>query len=180
MQVTIRDATAADVAAITAIFNEVIATSDAIWREEPVTLDDRLGWFEALQDKGYPVLVADEATPPAQPRVVGYLSLSDFRPFPGYWPTLEQSIHLAPAARNQGVGAALVGAAVERARALGRRCLVAGTDADNEGSIRFHERLGYRQVGRLPGVGDRFGRSRDLVLLQLDLDAPVARSAETT
>ena len=180
MQVTIRDATDADVAAITAIFNEVIATSDAIWREEPVTLDDRVGWFEALQDKGYPVLVADEATPPDQPRVVGYLSLSDFRPFPGYWPTLEQSIHLAPAARNQGVGAALVGAAVERARALGRRCLVAGTDADNEGSIRFHERLGYRQVGRLPGVGDRFGRARDLVLLQLDLDAPRSPRGETT
>ena len=78
------------------------------------------------------------------------------------------------------MGTALAAAAVERTRALGRRCLVAGTDAENLGSIRFHERLGYREVGRLPGVGDRFGRSRDLVLLQLDLDAPVARSAETT
>ena len=45
MQVTIRDATDADVAAITAIFNEVIATSDAIWREDPVSFDDRRRWF---------------------------------------------------------------------------------------------------------------------------------------
>lgn len=180
MQVTIRDATTADVAAITTIFNEVIATSDAIWREEPVSSDDRRRWFEALQEKGYPVLVAEAAEASGEHRVVGYLSLSDFRPFPGYWPTLEQSIHLAPAARNHGVGAALVGAAVERARAMGRRCLVAGTDAENTGSIRFHERLGYREVGRLPGVGERFGRTRDLVLLQLDLDAPRSPRGETT
>ncbi len=35
--------------------------------------------------------------------------------------------------------------------------------------IRFHERLGFVEVARLPEVGVKFGRWLDLVLLQLRL-----------
>ena len=38
----VRDLTE-DVPALTAIYNELIATSDVIWLEEPVTVDDRAG-----------------------------------------------------------------------------------------------------------------------------------------
>lgn len=169
MDVVVRDATEDDVDAIVAVYNEVIATSDAIWREEPVTVADRLDWFRSMSDTGHPVLVADGG---AGVGVIGYLSLSEFRPFPGYWPTWEQSIHVAGSARNQGVGEALVRAAISRAVESGKRRLIAGADGHNVGSIRFHQRLGYREVARMPGVGQRFESERDLVLLQLDLDTP--------
>ena len=43
-------------------------------------------------------------------------------------------------------------------------------DGANEASIRFHERLGFVEVARMPQVGSKFGRWLDLVLLQLRLD----------
>lgn len=33
----------------------------------------------------------------------------------------------------------------------------------------FHARMGYREVGRLPEVGFRFGRHMDLILMQKHL-----------
>ena len=37
-------------------------------------------------------------------------------------------------------------------------------------SIALHERLGFREVGRMPQVGAKFGRWLDLSMLQLVLD----------
>jgi phosphinothricin acetyltransferase len=44
--------------------------------------------------------------------------------------------------------------------------IVAATDATNEGSIRFHQRAGFVEVGRMPEVGQLRGKWRDLVLIQ--------------
>jgi phosphinothricin acetyltransferase len=55
---------------------------------------------------------------------------------------------------------------IERAAALGMHVMIAGIDADNAGSIRFHERLGFTQVAHMREVGFKFGRWLDLVLMQ--------------
>ena len=44
--------------------------------------------------------------------------------------------------------------------------MVAAIDGENDASIRFHERLGFVEVARLPELG----RWLDLVLVQLRLD----------
>ena len=62
-------------------------------------------------------------------------------------------------------------ALVDRARRDGKHVMVAGIDAGNVGSIRFHERLGFVEVGRLREIGEKFGRRLDLVLMQLMLSA---------
>jgi phosphinothricin acetyltransferase len=49
--------------------------------------------------------------------------------------------------------------------------MVAGVDADNAGSIRFHARLGFERVAHFREVGFKFGRFLDLVFLQRRLDA---------
>ena len=162
---TLRDATEADVGAITAIYNEVIRTSDAIWLDEEVTVDDRRAWFHSEREAGHDVVVACDP----DGRVVGYGSLGPFRTKSGYWPTVEHSIHLDGDHRGQGIGQALLDELVDRAVAARRRVMVAAIDGGNQGSIRFHERNGFRLVGELPGVGRKFGRTVDLVLLQRDL-----------
>jgi phosphinothricin acetyltransferase len=60
---------------------------------------------------------------------------------------------------------------LDRAVALGMHVMIAGVDADNAGSLRFHERLGFERVGRFTGVGFKFGRWLDLVFLQRTLGA---------
>jgi phosphinothricin acetyltransferase len=47
--------------------------------------------------------------------------------------------------------------------------MIGAIDGSNDASVLFHERLGFRVVGRLPEVGFKFGRRLDLVLVQRDL-----------
>ena len=55
----IRDARADDLPGILAIYNDVVATSTAIYRDEPATLDAHTDWWRQRVAAGYPVLVAD-------------------------------------------------------------------------------------------------------------------------
>jgi len=161
----IRDATEADVPSILGIYNDVLATSTAIFSDHPSTLEERLGWFRARRDAGYPILVAvDESG------VLGFASFGDFRSWPGYRHTVEHSVHVRRGARGAGVGTALMQVLLERAAGLGKHVMVAGVDADNHGSIRLHERLGFRQAGTLHHVGCKFGRWLDLTFLERRLD----------
>ncbi|CAN5645370.1 GNAT family N-acetyltransferase [soil metagenome] len=164
-----RDATAEDLPAILAIYNQVVATSAAIWRDEPVTLADRTAWFAAQHEAAMPVLVAVEPDGSAVGNVLGYASFVQFRTIPGYFPTVEHSIHVGERHRGRGVGGQLLEALTERARSMGKAVMIAGADGGNVGSIRFHERAGFREVARLPGVGRKHGEPVDLVLLQRDL-----------
>ncbi len=165
----IRPATEADLPAITAIFNEVIATSTAIYADEPFSLQDRAAWFAARRAAGYPVLVAEE-----DGEVLGLASFGEFRAWPGFRHTVEHSVHIRAGARGRGLGTALVGALFDPARALGKHVMIAGVDAANEGSIRLHERLGFQRTAVLREVGRKFGRWLDLLFLQKLLDEPGA------
>jgi L-amino acid N-acyltransferase len=159
--VEIRDATAADVEAIRAIYNDVMATSTAIYREEPASADEMREWFEARTRLGYAILVADE-----DGAVLGFDSFGDFRPWPGYRFTVEHSVHVRADARGRGIGRRLLEELIPRAAALGKHVLVAGVDADNEPSLRLHERLGFERVAHFREVGWKFDRWLDLVFLQ--------------
>lgn len=157
----IRDATEADLPAILAIYNDVIATSTAVYTEAPATLEDRRAWLGGRAASGFPVLVAVEGV-----SALGFASFGDFRPWPGYRHTVEHSVHVAAPARGQGIGTALVAALLPRAAALGKHVMVAGIDAANEGSIRMHERLGFERAGLLREVGRKFDRWLDLLFMQ--------------
>jgi L-amino acid N-acyltransferase len=58
---------------------------------------------------------------------------------------------------------------IQRAVAAGKHTLIAGVDADNAASIRFHERFGFTAVAHFSEVGFKFGRWLDLVFLQRHL-----------
>ena len=165
----IRPATEDDLPAITAIFNEVIANSTAIYVDDPFSEEDRGAWFAARRALGYPVLVADDGS-----GVTGLASFGDFRAFPGYRFTVEHSVHVRADRRGKGLGPALVGALFDPARALGKHVMVAAIDAANAGSIRMHERLGFERGAVLREAGRKFGRWLDVEFMQKFLDAPGA------
>ena len=161
----IRDASEADLPEILAIRNDVIATTTAIWTEEPATLEDVRGWFTSRTADGNPVIVAARGG-----EVLGFGSFGPFRAWPGYRFTAEHSVHVRADARGEGVGRALVTELIARARAAGKHVLIAGVDTEGTASLGLHESLGFERVAWFREIGWKFGRRLDLVFLQLILD----------
>jgi L-amino acid N-acyltransferase YncA len=159
----VRNATRDDLPQILAIYNDVIATSTAIYA-------DRAEWFEGRLKRNYPVLVAVEAE-----EVFGFSSFGDWRgAWSGYRHTVEHSVHVSAASRGGGVGSRLVEALFPLAQKMNMHVMIGAIDAANEGSLRFHERLGFQRAAHFREVGHKFGRWLDLVFMQRFLDAPGA------
>lgn len=165
MNISIRDALPADAAAILPIYNHAVSSTTAIWNDAESDLAGREAWLAARAAAGFPVLVAE-----VDGAVVGYASFGDFRAWDGYRFTVEHSVYVDPARHRGGIGRALLASLIERARATGKHAMIAGIEAGNGGSLALHHALGFREVGRLPQVGAKFGRWLDLVFLQLTLD----------
>ncbi len=158
----VRNARHGDLPAILAIFNEVVANSTAIYRDEPTSLDERTRWFDSRVQAGFPLFIAEN-----NGEVVGFSSFGEFRgAYSGYAHTVEHSVHVAANARGCGAGTALVEALFQPARAAGKHVIIGAIDAANEGSLRFHLRLGFEQTGLLREVGRKFGRWLDLAFVQ--------------
>ena len=157
----IREADELDLPGILSIFNEVILSSTAIYQEQPVSLADRREWLHARQALKYPILVAV-----SEKEIVGFASFGDFRAWPGYRYTVEHSVHVARDCRGEGIGGALMAVLLQRAAALGKHVMVAGVDAANEPSLRFHQRLGFEPVAHFREIGFKFDRWLDLIFLQ--------------
>ncbi len=158
----IRDALQEDIPAITAIYNDVLLTSTAIYSDQPVTVAARSAWWLSRTAQNYPTLVAYDGG-----AVIGFASFGDFRSSPGYRYTVEHSVHVHAAWRGRGAGSELVKALIARAAALGKHAMIGGIDAENVASLRFHERLGFQRVAHLKQVGFKFGRFLDLVFVEL-------------
>ena len=157
----IRAAVESDLPGLLEIYNEVIATSTAVYSDTPVTLENRAQWWREKSARGFPVLVAVDAS-----GVTGFSTFGEFRSWPGYRHTVEHTVHVRVDRRGKGVGKQLLTDLFPRAEALGMHVMIAGVDAANTASIRFHERLGFERAATLREVGKKFGRWLDLVFLQ--------------
>ena len=161
----VRDAREEDLQAVLAIYNDVILTSTAVYTETATTLDDRRTWWQQRVGQGYPVIVAEDDS-----GVCGFASFGEFRgAWPGYRYSVEHSVHVRADCRGQGIGSALLVELLRRATLLQKHVMVAGIDAANEASIRFHARLGFESVGTFREVGYKFDRWLDLHFMQRTL-----------
>lgn len=161
----IRHATPEHLPGITAIYNDAVAHTTAIWNDKLVDVDNRRQWLEQRRAAGYPVLVAiDDAG-----GVAGYASFGDFRAFDGYRFTVEHSVYVHREQRRQGVARKLLVQLIEEACAIGKHVMVAAIEAENTPSIELHAALGFVQTGRMAEVGTKFGRWLDLVWMQRTL-----------
>jgi L-amino acid N-acyltransferase len=158
---TIREAVETDIDQLTAIYNEVLTTSTAVYSDRPATLEERLAWWRSRREQSYPVLVAAEAT-----TILGFATFGDFRTWPGYRFTVECTIHIHSSSRGQGIGTELLKQLVAHAKACGKHTMIAGVDSENQASLRFFQRFGFERTAHLREVGYKFDRFLDLIFLQ--------------
>lgn len=162
--VTVRPARRDDVPAILDIYNHAVEHTTASYDLAPVSLASRLAWYDHKVDAGWPVLVAEHAG-----QVIGWATFGPFRDKPGYAHTVEHSVYVRDGHRGAGTGLALMTALIDDACARRHHVMIGGVDADNTGSLAFHERLGFTRVAHFRQVGRKFGRWLDLVFLQRPL-----------
>jgi phosphinothricin acetyltransferase len=157
-----------DLDAIDDIYNHYVLSSTCTYQYEPTQPQERLVWFHG-HDERHPVTVAV-----ADGEVVGWGALSWFRERAGYRLTVESTVYVRAGLHRRGIGRALLGDLIARARALGHRTIVAGVSLEQEASIGLHVGFGFREVGRMSEVGYKFGQWLDVVFLQLLLEPRVA------
>lgn len=168
----IRDASEKDLSHILEIYNDAVKNTYAIWNEKTVDLDNRRKWLQVHQESNLPVIIAEDD----DGDILGYASLSEWRPFEGYRYTVENSVYVNSKKRGHGTGKALMIELIKRAEELGMHAIVAGIEAENTASVKLHEKLGFKNAGRLDEVGIKFGKWLDLIFMVLLLkDNDIAR-----
>lgn len=162
----IRAATAADAAAIAAIYAPNVLTGTASFETTPPTPAEMAARIARVVDAGWPWLVAE-----ADGEMLGYAYAAQFRDRAAYAQTCENSVYVAADAHRRGVGRALLLALCDAARATGFREMIAviGDGSGNMASRRLHAACGFRDAGLLTSVGFKFGRWLDVAYMQKSL-----------
>jgi|AntRauTorckE5430_2_1112549.scaffolds.fasta_scaffold00090_1 phosphinothricin acetyltransferase len=154
----IRPAVSTDAPAITAIFNQYIARATMVLQARPVA-----DYEELLARKRTTAFVAiSEAG-----KTTGFACVEPYSDRGGYVLAAVISIFLDGDQTGTGIGGQLYDQLLPAAHQLGYRHLTAKIWANNTGSIRFHQRHGFRLVGTQVGIGFVNGKRVDTVLMEL-------------
>lgn len=165
--VFVRDAAAADMSTIQAIYAHHVLHGLATFEETPPSTDDMLDRRAAVLALGLPYLVAE-----LDGRVVGYSYATAYRPRPAYRHTIEDSVYIADGLGGRGIGTALLGTLIARCEAgPWRQMLAVIGNSGNAGSLALHRLAGFQTVGTLRSVGFKLGQWVDTVLMQRPLGA---------
>lgn len=165
--IKLRDALPGDARAIASIWTPILRDTAISFWPRPRSEAEITTIIWKRKEEGHPFLLSvNEAE-----EVTGFASYSQFRAGEGYARSMEHTINLHPEARGTGTAKALLEALEDHARAAGHRLMIGGITASNLVSIRFHDRMGYREWGRIPAAGWKFGEFHDLVFMGKDLHA---------
>lgn len=164
----IRPAAADDLEAIIALLNREIVAGVNIFRIEPLS-DAMAGRWWQLHGQGrYQAIVAEPVDKERDggPRIAGWASLAPHSAYEGYDRTAELSVWVDASMRRRGCGRMLVEAIQDRCVERNIRTVISRIESNNQASIRLHEACGFKHAGLLERVGEKFGQSLDVVLMQ--------------
>jgi phosphinothricin acetyltransferase len=161
-EVSIRPATPADIPAITRIYAHAVQHGTASFELEPPDEAEMARRQQALLDGGFPYLVAT-----SDGVILGYAYAGPYRARPAYRFSVENSVYVAADAHRRGVGRALMDRLIAESVARGYRLMIAVIgDSAQTPSIELHRAAGFKLVGAFEGVGYKFDRWLDTVLMQ--------------
>ncbi len=150
------------------IYAHHVLSGTGSFEVEPPDLDEMTARWGRIVGEGWPFLVASPANDLS--RVMGFAYATRYRERAAYLGTFEVSVYAAPTTLRQGAGALLLSEVLTALRADGaRQALAFIGDSYNAASIGLHRKLGFKHVGTLSNVGEKFGRLLDVVIMQRSL-----------
>ena len=159
--IVVRPSTEADAPAMIAIYTRYVTHGLEGVAFEPMQADDIKRRRKNMQKHRLPHLVAE-----IDGVVIGYAYAVPFRKRPAYRYCVKHSIYVHQDYLRAGVGRKLLPALIEACAAEGYRQIIAYVDSANGPSLNLHEACGFRRVAYLEGVGFRFGKWTDSVMMQ--------------
>ena len=159
--ITVRSSTEADVAAMVAIYAHHVCNGLGTFDPEPLHDEDIKRRRKNMMKRRLPHLVAER-----DGVIVGYAYAVPFRKRPAYRHAVKHSIYVHPDHLHSGIGRLLLPALIEACTSEGFRQMIGYVDAENRPSQNLHEAFGFRRAGLLEGVGYKFGRWTDTLLMQ--------------
>ena len=167
MPLIVRDATPADVPAITLLYADEVRDHVNTYEYDVPDEVEMARRMQGVLDAGYPYLVAER-----DGRFAGYAYAGSYRARTGYRKTVENSVYVVPGLQGNGIGAALMQTLIDACEARGYRQMIAVIgEPTNTASIRLHEKFGFTLVGIFRGIAWKHGRWLDTVQMQRTLGA---------
>lgn len=164
---TIRTVTLADAPALREIYAYYVDNTGVTFEYEPPTLGEFEDRIRSTLPK-YPYLCIERGG-----EILGFSFAHAFRERPAYDYSVETTIYIRHDVRGEGLGRMIYSALEEALKAMGitnMYACVGYTDVEDEyltnASPRFHERMGYRTVGKFYRCGYKFGRWYSMIWME--------------
>jgi phosphinothricin acetyltransferase len=145
------------------IYNYYITNSYSNFEEKKLSFKDFYKNYKNINDKKLPFLVAlyDE-------KVVGIAYLNQFREKSGYRFTFENTIYIHNNYVNQGIGSKLLKALINLSKKNKKIKIIVAVigSIDSQSSIKIHQKLGFKKVGKLKKIGFKKNKWIDSIFLQ--------------
>ena len=165
MQITIRPFKSDDIQAILDIINYNILHSTALYDYTIRTFEQQKNILEEKIEKNFPVIVAE-----LDGITVGFGMYSEFRFREAYKFTVEHSVYVSENHHGKGIGKLLLQDLIQLAKNQKLHTMIAVIDAENQSSVEFHEKFGFKTVGIIKESGYKFDRWLHSVFMQLILE----------
>ncbi|MFF4537491.1 GNAT family N-acetyltransferase [Streptomyces aureus] len=165
--VQVRPGVAADLDALTDLYNHYVRETPITFDTDVFTSGQRRPWLLSHPEDGPHRLMV--ATDTDSQVILGYATSSAFRAKPAYATSVEVTVYVAPDAGRRGIGTLLYEALFSALAGEDLHRAYAGIALPNEASVRLHERFGFRHVGTYREVGRKFGRYWDVAWYEKEL-----------
>ena len=162
MEIKTRPYKTEDTQYILDIINHAILHSTSLYDYNIRNYEQQKTILEEKINKNFPVIVAE-----LNGIVVGFGMYSEFRDKQAYQFTVEHSIYVDENFHGKGIGKQLLQELIDLARKQKIHTMIGVIDSENQGSVIFHEKFGFKTVGVIKESGYKFDRWLDSVLMQL-------------
>lgn len=166
--IKIRKAIPEDAAALLAIYAPYVESTAITFEYDVPTVEEFRRRIVDICDR-YPYLVAEDETG----RPIGYAYANAFKERAAYQWSVETSLYVDKKYHRLGIGRCLhdeLEAALRQQGILNMNACISYIDPEDEylsqDSVRFHSRLGYKQVAHFHQCGRKFGRWYDMIWME--------------
>jgi len=152
----IRNVNPEDAAQIAEIYNYYIKNTHQTFETEPLSAEEMRERISEIREN-YPYLVAEE-----DGEIYGYAYATQFKMRQAYEFSAEVSIYVKADDKQKGIGTMIYDKLFEELKETDIHAIIAGISLPNDGSVRFHEKLGFTKVAHFREVGYKLGRWVDV------------------